>query len=433
METKEIYEDLTTVNIDEQKDVWNERGKGYYGEYLVFSTLLGYLKDNSKILMNLEIPTANNKKTEIDMLLIHETGLYCFEMKYYKGDIYCNFGQDRWVQAFRTVKNNAFYSPIEQNKYHIRALKQLFPQAPIYSYILFTNDDVTLHEGRGNAGIFTNKALDNATVCTLYWFDRNIDRILSSNQVIYSTEEINDIFIELSQYTNNQQKINIGGNRVMSFEEYVNCFHVAYNLKTKEINEEANLRIKKSSTLRNIAYLIAVIGIAVAILGTIIIPAARIKMIEDKYDEFFAIFERVDDKTVLDGLSMDDIARCKSISINPVNNNNNIVNITFTIEGLSNDYGISLTKESRLIVTLKDGSVKEVDIFSDNFVSDMILRGNAELNRAYIEHSFSVKSVDIPNVNKDDIVYIKLNNICLYKSSFSNAVKNNVEIELYVK
>ena len=32
----QLYSDLTGVNIEEQKMLWNERGKGYYGEYLVF-------------------------------------------------------------------------------------------------------------------------------------------------------------------------------------------------------------------------------------------------------------------------------------------------------------------------------------------------------------------------------------------------------------
>ena len=33
---EEIYQQLTGVDLDMQRRIWDERGKGYYGEYLVF-------------------------------------------------------------------------------------------------------------------------------------------------------------------------------------------------------------------------------------------------------------------------------------------------------------------------------------------------------------------------------------------------------------
>lgn len=38
--------------------------------------------------MNLNIPIEDGKTTEIDLLMIHETGIYVFEIKHYKGTIY---------------------------------------------------------------------------------------------------------------------------------------------------------------------------------------------------------------------------------------------------------------------------------------------------------------------------------------------------------
>ena len=32
-----IYQKLTNVDIHQQKQLWDERGKGYYGEFLVFA------------------------------------------------------------------------------------------------------------------------------------------------------------------------------------------------------------------------------------------------------------------------------------------------------------------------------------------------------------------------------------------------------------
>ena len=108
----EIYRNLTGVDIETQRLFWDERGKGYYGEYLVFKKLYPELTGCCKILMNLQIPTDDGKATEIDLLLIHETGLYVFEMKHYKGTIYGKASDQKWTQYFRTAPNSHFYNPI---------------------------------------------------------------------------------------------------------------------------------------------------------------------------------------------------------------------------------------------------------------------------------------------------------------------------------
>ena len=81
MNIENIYRNLTGVDIDQQKQLWDERGKGYYGEYLVFEELYSRIIGNSKILMNVEIPGLKTEKTEIDLILFHETGVYVFEIK----------------------------------------------------------------------------------------------------------------------------------------------------------------------------------------------------------------------------------------------------------------------------------------------------------------------------------------------------------------
>ena len=82
--------------------------------------------------MNLQVPVGDGKSTEIDLLLIHETGLYVFEIKHYKGTIYGKFSDKKWTQYFRTASNNSFQNPILQNQYHIKALKSKFPDIPIH-------------------------------------------------------------------------------------------------------------------------------------------------------------------------------------------------------------------------------------------------------------------------------------------------------------
>lgn len=108
MKENKIYKQLTNVDIETQKQLWNDRGKGYYGEYLVFCELYKHLSGMGKILMNINIPIENNKTTEIDLLLIHETGIYVFEMKHYKGTIYGRDTDAFWTQFFRTTKKRTF-------------------------------------------------------------------------------------------------------------------------------------------------------------------------------------------------------------------------------------------------------------------------------------------------------------------------------------
>ena len=138
------YRNLTGVDIEMQRLLWDERGKGYYGEYLVFKKLYPKLSGCCKILMNLQVPAGDGRTTEIDLLLIHETGLYVFEMKHYKGTIYGKSHEQKWTQYFRTAPNSRFYNPVLQNQYHIKALQKMFPGIPVYSFIVFTSPECDL-------------------------------------------------------------------------------------------------------------------------------------------------------------------------------------------------------------------------------------------------------------------------------------------------
>ena len=162
MDVKKAYNQLTNVDIAKQKELWDERGKGYYGEYLVFCNLYKYIKGNCKILMNLNVPTGTGKTTEIDLLMIHETGIYVFEIKHYKGTIYGDDTGDIWTQYFRTAKNNVFKNPVLQNTYHLKAINKLYPSVPIKSIIVFTNENCTIKVKR------ENKNIDICTLNDLY-------------------------------------------------------------------------------------------------------------------------------------------------------------------------------------------------------------------------------------------------------------------------
>ena len=114
--------------------------KGNYGEFLTFS-YLEKLPRFKKLLVNLYIPKKDGTTTEIDLVMVDETGIYVFESKNYSGWIFGNEKNKTWTQTLGNKTKNKFFNPIWQNKAHIKALANVLPEfeESIYkSYIVFS-------------------------------------------------------------------------------------------------------------------------------------------------------------------------------------------------------------------------------------------------------------------------------------------------------
>ena len=184
MDLDSIYTNLTGVDIKEQEDLWDERGKGYYGEYLLFRELFYNAPGSGKFLMNLQIPGLYKEDTEIDLLYLHETGIYVFEVKHYKGTIYGKVEDDHWTQYFKTTKNNVFYNPVKQNRGHIKAIKALIKKdVPIHSFVVFTNDEVDLR--------ITGTA-DNVSICCLSQVCNVLMAVTAGRPLLYNTKQLDN-------------------------------------------------------------------------------------------------------------------------------------------------------------------------------------------------------------------------------------------------
>lgn len=77
--------------------------KGKYGEYLTYKKL-EQIKGMHKILTNVYLPTRNGNTTEIDLIYIHESGIYVLESKNYGGWIFGNEYDKSWTQVFRVCQ-----------------------------------------------------------------------------------------------------------------------------------------------------------------------------------------------------------------------------------------------------------------------------------------------------------------------------------------
>lgn len=130
--------------------------KGLYGEYLIYGVLKN-IDVCGSVIPNVYIPVENCKYTEVDVIMVNETGIYVFESKNYSGWIFGNERNKMWTQVLGKRKNR-FYNPILQNKRHIEAITDLIERfvdvqdLPVFSYIVFSErcelKDITLYDKR---------------------------------------------------------------------------------------------------------------------------------------------------------------------------------------------------------------------------------------------------------------------------------------------
>ena len=116
---------------------------GTYGEDLLKDELLKLDIGYNRILQNMYVFNSDtNKVTEIDMILLHATGIYVFESKNYSGWIFGKQFDDNWTQCLKGGKKVIFHNPVKQNFGHICSLKELLKindDKKFVSYIVFSN------------------------------------------------------------------------------------------------------------------------------------------------------------------------------------------------------------------------------------------------------------------------------------------------------
>ena len=114
--------------------------KGLAGEYYT-ANVLEKIPGYHKILINAYVPKKRGGTTEIDVIFLHEKGIFVLESKNYSGWIFGREKDRYWTQSFPNGKKERFYNPIMQNRGHVNALQQLLPHIAathFYSYIVFS-------------------------------------------------------------------------------------------------------------------------------------------------------------------------------------------------------------------------------------------------------------------------------------------------------
>ncbi|WP_237982361.1 nuclease-related domain-containing protein [Bacillus thuringiensis] len=126
---------LIPMNIVVKKHVPKWKGKA--GEKLVKRILSKLEPQSYHVLHNVTVYTEYGDTTQIDHIVIAETGVFVIETKNYEGWIYGNEKAARWTQGiFR--KKHSFQNPFRQNFKHMKAIEWVMEeQLPCISIAAF--------------------------------------------------------------------------------------------------------------------------------------------------------------------------------------------------------------------------------------------------------------------------------------------------------
>ena len=186
-EEPDIFEKITHL-------IKNGNNSGEFGEWLT-QYALKTIDGNYFLLKNVYIP-YKGKTSEIDLLLVHERGIYVFESKNYSGWIFGSIDNKYWTQSLNRNKKNRFYNPVLQNRTHIKALVEYLKipnEHPPKSYIVFS-ERCELKK--------TPENTDTLKICKRNTMLRILQRDLENSLTIYDQSTLTRYKAILEKHTN---------------------------------------------------------------------------------------------------------------------------------------------------------------------------------------------------------------------------------------
>ena len=163
--------------------------KGFIGEFIVSRAIAKTSSEDKEqyIINNLILKDENGKTSQIDHLIINQSGIYVIETKNYKGTIYGDEQDFNWIQELNNGKQYEFYSPVKQNLTHINMVRKTIQmQVPMYSIIVFI---------KGN--------IDNVNSNKVYRLKSFIENIKHYEKIKISVETVEEIYTILKDYKDN--------------------------------------------------------------------------------------------------------------------------------------------------------------------------------------------------------------------------------------
>lgn len=173
----------------------NYENPGQFGEFSTEYALTNNNLDGELIVLkNIYLP-MKGKTTEIDLLMIHEKGIFVFESKNYSGWIFGSADQLNWTQSLQNGDKNKFYNPIRQNKTHIKALADFLEkqESEFISYIVFSERCTLKNVPESTEDVVIVRRPDML---------KNLRRTLKAASTKYTHDEIQTMTDKLRPLTN---------------------------------------------------------------------------------------------------------------------------------------------------------------------------------------------------------------------------------------
>lgn len=172
----------------------NNDPRGIFGE-AAMAALVARVCDNDKrryvLMRNLYIPTKNGT-TEIDALLLHQSGIYVLESKNIAGEISGELHDERWTQHMNKHLEHTFHNPIKQNIGHILPLQKHLnlrrEQSHFISIIVFS-DRCLLRKVPAD-----NRFWNIMHCCEL---QKTLQKTIANRKTIYTTNQLEDFYWKL--------------------------------------------------------------------------------------------------------------------------------------------------------------------------------------------------------------------------------------------
>ena len=186
---KSLYYSLTKTS---KRKLLNDRGR--LGEFQIMK-LLEKQKGKHEILMNIYLPVNTETTTECDIIFINKYGIFVVESKNLTGMIYGDADVRYWTQEIGR-KTHSFYSPVKQNKNHIKAV--------IKNIIINKNDlyhSVIVFGSNANIKKVKVK-VDNTYVINVSSLKKTFRKIKKRGNIVLNDYEIDEIKLRLLPYTN---------------------------------------------------------------------------------------------------------------------------------------------------------------------------------------------------------------------------------------
>ncbi len=186
---------------DFQKEQLENDPDGLYGEAAAARMMAKICDEDGRmygVMKNLYLPSGSGT-TEVDALVLHQSGIYVLESKNISGEITGGLDDERWHQRLNARTEHTFHNPIQQNAGHIRALKYFLKdnfsrtelnvdELPIFSIIVFS--DRCVFRGIPARG-------EDWIILHLFQMKEKITDVLNSRRVLFNKSQLEDLYAKL--------------------------------------------------------------------------------------------------------------------------------------------------------------------------------------------------------------------------------------------